>query len=116
MQVMFAVGKRHAVSWLHVEKLNSFSEAYKLEHNDMKKRLKELEEKVKQQKATIRGMETSIVQPEEGEITVTKGYTPAVISRRVTDDVTLNETGDMLAGLQRELEKCKVSSLDGSGS
>lgn len=109
MQVMFAVGKRHAVSWLHVEKLNSFSEAYKLEHNDMKRRLKELGEKVKQQSAKIRGMEISTVQPEDGAATAAQGLATTAISRRVTDDVTLNETGDMITELQQELDKCKVS-------
>eukprot|EP00946_MAST-07B_sp_MAST-7B-sp1_P000934 g934.t1 len=54
IQVMLAVGKRHAVSWLHIEKLNAFSEAYKLEHNEMARRIAKLEAKVKQQSAKIR--------------------------------------------------------------
>jgi hypothetical protein len=110
MQVMFAVGKRHAVSWLHIEKLNSFSEAYKLEHNEMMKHLKELEAKVKQQNTKIRGMETSTAQPEDGETALTRGGAASTeIHRRVTDDVTLNETGELLTELQRELQVCKVS-------
>ena len=109
MQVMFAVGKRHAVSWLHIEKLNSFSEAYKLEHTEMARRLKELEAKVKQQSAKIRGMETSTAQPEDGETTLLRGGgTSMEIHRRVTDNVTLNETGELLTELQRELQICKV--------
>ena len=109
---MLAVGKRHAVSWLHIEKLNAFSEAYKLEHNEMARRIAKLEAKVKQQSAKIRGMETSTAQNHDGETTSSRAGTQSnMIHRRVTDDMTLNETGELISELQRKLKICKVSIL-----
>ena len=125
-QLMIAVGTQHSTSWMHSESLNMFSEAYRQEHESMKKRIEQLENDALKhalerngsggnggigngnQNGNEKGDETN----SNFNSSTTRADFIATIPRRVTDDPTLNATGRLLAELHTDLLSCQSELLE----
>ena len=120
-QLMISVGSNHASSWMHLENVNQFSKAYRTEHEQLKKRVQQLETEAIQLRrhAARNGGNGNSTGPKKihGANSATSSellesddhHSTATIesiintTRRVTDDPTLNATGRLLSELHNDL-------------
>ena len=118
---MISVGSNHASSWMHLENVNQFSKAYRTEHEQLKKRVQQLETEAIQLRrhAARNGGNGNSTGPKKihGANSATSSellesddhHSTATIesivntTRRVTDDPTLNATGRLLSELHNDL-------------
>ena len=102
-QLMISVGTNHSSSWIHLENLNQFSKSYQVEHERLQKRVQQLEmEAIKLRKNAALGAGAS----EKGRGKTLSNVTADTVvhaPRRVTDDPTLNATGQLVSELHAKL-------------
>jgi len=105
-QLMIAAGTNHATSWMHLENLNQFSRAYRAEHENLKKRVQQLEEEashLRRYATKIKGGEGDSSSTSNDDSAMQTANSIINQTRRVTDDVTLNATGQLLNDFHSEL-------------
>ena len=109
VQLMLSAGDKHAISWANVEEMNQFSEDFWERYEYLKNRLQNLQFQIKSRDAQIEHLKTS-----NSGVNTVQGVTQAddLVDRRVTDDETLNMTGEMLTSLQQELGRVVRERLD----
>jgi len=100
IELMLSAGDKHAISWTNVETMNQLSEDFWTRYEFLKKRVKNLSFQIKSRDAQIDHLKSS-----NNGVNTVQAATAAddLVGRRVTDDETLNQTGEMLTTLRESL-------------